>query len=123
MGTQGPGEEAQLSSGWILVGSMLSSPNFNSSVRAEESFTIFYPTVVIKPLLCGNLDICLTPTFGRGILFACFRSQVTTKSERCFLGSRFSVALLSSLAEFSTEMDFGREKAEHVNASWFHWSL
>jgi len=32
--------------------------NFNSSVRAEQSFAIRYPNVVIKSL-CGNLDICL----------------------------------------------------------------
>ena len=30
--------------------------------------------------------------------------------------SRFSVALLSSLADFATEIHFGREKAERVNA-------
>jgi len=42
-----------LSSGWTLIGSELSSPNFNSSVRAER-----YLNVVIKPL-CGNLEICL----------------------------------------------------------------
>jgi len=52
------GEETQLSSGWTLIGSELSSPNFNSSVRAEHSFVIRYLDIVIKPL-CGNLDICL----------------------------------------------------------------
>jgi len=41
-----------------LIASELSSPNFNSSVRAEQSFAIPYPNVVIK-LLCGNIDICL----------------------------------------------------------------
>jgi len=46
------------------------------------------------------------PTFGRGILFACFQSQIATESERWFFVSRFSVALLSSFAE----------KAEHANA-------
>jgi len=54
----GRGEETLLSSGWTLIGSELSSPNFNSSVRAERSFVIRYLSVVIKPL-CGNLDICL----------------------------------------------------------------
>jgi len=54
----GRGEEPLLSSGWTLVGSELSSPNFNSSVRAERSFAILNLNVVIKPL-CGNLDICL----------------------------------------------------------------
>jgi len=73
--TLGRGEVPLLSSGWTLIGSELSSLNFNSSVRAVRSFTVRYLNVVIKPL-CGNLDICLTtrlpPTFGRGILFACF---------------------------------------------------
>jgi len=54
----GRGEKAQLSSGWISVGSELSSLNFNSPVRAEQSFAIRYPNVVIKSV-CGNLDICL----------------------------------------------------------------
>ena len=51
-------EETQLNSGWTLIGSELSSPNLNSSVRAERSFAIRYLNVVIKPLY-GNLDICL----------------------------------------------------------------
>jgi len=93
-----------------LIGSELSSPNFNSS-----PFAIRYPNIVTK-LLCGNLDICLTSTLGPGILFACFQSQIVTEGERSFFGSRFSVVLLSSSAEFATEMDFGREKAEHANA-------
>jgi len=54
----GRGEEVQLSSGWILIGSELSSLNFNSSVRAEQSFAIRYSNVVIKSP-CGNLDIFL----------------------------------------------------------------
>jgi len=58
MQTHGRGEGTQLSSGWTLIGSELSSPNFNSSVRAERSFVIRYPNVVIKPV-CGNLDIRL----------------------------------------------------------------
>ena len=45
------------------------------------------------------------PTFNRGILFACFRLQTTTESERCFFKSRLSVALLNSLADLATEMD------------------
>ena len=77
MRTHGRGEEAQLSSGWILIGSELSSLNFNSSVRAEQSFAIRYPNVVIY-----------------------FRSQIATKSERCIFGLCFSVAFLSSLADF-----------------------
>ena len=58
MWTHNCGEEAQLSAEWILIGSELSSLNFNSSFRAEQSFAIRYPNVVIKSL-CGNLDICL----------------------------------------------------------------
>jgi len=41
------------------------------------------------------------PTFGRDILFVCFRSQLATVSERCFFGSRYLVAVLSSLADFA----------------------
>jgi len=48
--THGRGEEVQLSSGWTLIGSELSSPKFNSSVRAERSYAIRYLNVVIKPL-------------------------------------------------------------------------
>ena len=61
--TRGRDEETRLSSGWTLIGSELSSPNFNSSVRVERSFPIHYLNVVIKPL-CGNLDICLNYYFG-----------------------------------------------------------
>jgi len=39
------------------------------------------------------------PTFSREILFRSFRSQSVTESERCFLKSRFSAALLNSLAQ------------------------
>ena len=62
--TLGRGEEPLLSSGWTLIGSELSSPNFNSSVRADRSFAIPYLNVVIKPL-CGNVDICLTTRLTR----------------------------------------------------------
>ena len=31
-------------------------------------------------------------------------------------GSRFSVALLRNLADFATDIHFGREKAEYANA-------
>ena len=54
--------ETQLSPGWTLIRSELSSPNINSSVRAERSFAIRYLNVVVKPL-CGNLDICLNYYF------------------------------------------------------------
>ena len=56
--THGRGEETLLSSGWTLIRSELSSPNLNSSIRAERSFAIRYVNKVIK-LLRGNLDICL----------------------------------------------------------------
>jgi len=56
--TLGRGEEMLLSSGCNLIGSELSFPNFNSSVKAERSFATRYLNVVIKPL-CGKLDICL----------------------------------------------------------------
>jgi len=52
------------------------------------------------------------PTFGSGILFACFRSQIMIDSERCFFRWRFSVALLTSLAE----------KPEHANAPIDPWA-
>jgi len=58
----------------------------------------------------------LMPTFGRGILFVRFRSQIATESGRCFFGSCFSVALSSSLADFVTEILFSRETPEHANA-------
>ena len=61
-GTRKFGEEMLLSSGWTLIGSNLSSPNFNSLVRAKQSFAIRYLNVVIKSL-CGNLDICLNYYF------------------------------------------------------------
>ena len=54
----GRGEKTLLSTRWTLIGSELSSPNFNSSVRAERSFVIRYLNVGINPL-CGNLDMCL----------------------------------------------------------------
>jgi len=63
--THSHGEEAQLSSGGISIVSELSSPNFNSSVTAKESFAIRYPNVLIKSL-CSNLGICLNYyAFGR----------------------------------------------------------
>jgi len=62
MRTLGRSEETLLSSGWTLIGSELSSPNFNTSVRAERSFAIRYLNVVIKPL-CGNPDIGLNYYF------------------------------------------------------------
>ena len=55
--TLGHGEETLLSLGWTSIGSELSSPNINSSVRVERSSAIRYFSVVIKHL-CGILDIC-----------------------------------------------------------------
>jgi len=93
--------------------------NFNSSVRAEQSFAIRYLNVVIKPL-CSNLDICLNyranAYFRSRNSVRVLRSQIATERERCFFGSRFSVALLHNLAYFATEIHFGREKPEHTNA-------
>jgi len=90
--TLGRGEELLLGSGWTLIRSELSSPNFNSSVRAERSFAIHYLNIVIKPL-CGNLDICLTtrltPTFSRGNLFACFSRWPRPKVKDAFLDRAF----------------------------------
>ena len=63
----------------------------------------------------------LTPTSGHKILFMCFRSQTAPESERCFVKSRFSVALLNSLADFATEIHFGHEKPStlmHLSASY-----
>ena len=59
--THGRSEKTLLSPGWTLIGSELSSPNFNS-VWAEWSFAIHYLNVLIKPL-CINLDICLNYYF------------------------------------------------------------
>jgi len=56
----------------------------------------------------------LTPTFSHGNLFACFWAQTVT--ERCVFKSRFSVALLNSLADFATKFYFSLEKTEHANA-------
>ena len=87
--THGRGEEAQFSSGWILIRSELSSLNFNSSVGAEQSFAIRYLDVEIK-FLCGNLDVYLNyEANSRGVLLACFCSQPATERERCFFQSRF----------------------------------
>jgi len=117
--TLGGGEETQLSSGWTLNGSELSSLNFNSSVRAEQLFAIQYLNIVIKPL-CNNLDICLNylanAYFRSRNFVRVLRSQIATESGRCFFGSRFSVALLHNLTDFATEIHFGQEKPEHANA-------
>ena len=104
MRTLGHGEKTLLSSGWTLIGSELSSPNFNSSVRAERSFAIHYLNVVIKPL-GGNLDICLNYYFRSRNSVLVLQSRTATESEICFFGLRFSVALLHNLAHFpSTRM-------------------
>ena len=57
--TLGRGEEPLLSSGWTLIGSELSSPNFNS-VRAERSFAIRYLNVVryLPKLLLSVAEFC-----------------------------------------------------------------
>jgi len=50
------------------------------------------------------------PTFGRESLFACFRTQTVTESERCIFKSSFSVALSNSFPCFSNK------KTKHANA-------
>ena len=116
--TLGRGEESLLSSGWTLIGSELSSPNFNS-VRAERSFAFCYLNAVIKPI-CGNLDICLNyqanAYFRSRNSVRVLQSRTATESESCFFGSRFSVALLHNFADFGAKIHFGREKPEHTNA-------
>jgi len=93
-----------LSSGWTLIGSELSSPILNSSVRAERSFAIRYLNIVIKPL-CGNLDICLNYYFRSRNSVRVVSVADHDRSERCFFELQFSISLLSSLAE----------KLEHAN--------
>jgi len=86
--------------------------SFNSSVRAELPFTIRYPNIVIKSP-CGNLDICLNYTN------AYFRPQdsvrVLSVADRNWQWKMlFQITPLGrTLEQF---LDFGREKAEHVNA-------
>jgi len=113
--THSRGEEAQLSSGWILIRSELSSLNFNSSVRAKQLLAIRYPNVVIKSL-CGNLGICLNYNTT-----AYFQSRnpvrVLSVADRdwkwmMLLKSRFSVPL-SSL-DYGPKIHFGHEK------NWAH---
>jgi len=83
--------------------SELSSLNFNSSVRAEQSIAIRYPNVVIKSL-CGNLDIYLNY-----YAYSYFRSRnyvrVLLVADRdwkwkMLFKSCFSVALLNSFLDF-----------------------
>jgi len=48
-----------------------------------------------------------------------YRSQFVTATDRkwkMLFGPRFSVTLLRNLADFATELHFGREKPEHANA-------
>ena len=101
--TLGRSEETLLSSGWTLSRSEFSSPNFNSAVRAKRSFAIHYLNLDIR------LTTRLTPTFGCGIFFGCFWSQITTESEGGFFGSHFSVTLLRNLADFGNEIHFSRK--------------
>jgi len=46
---------------------------------------------------------------------AYFRSRIGTVSKRWFFGTRFSVALLHNLADFTPKIHFGCEKPEHPN--------
>jgi len=80
------GEEAQLSSGWILIRSELFSLNFNSSVRTEQSFAIRYPNIVITSV-CGNLDICLN--YKANTNFRLWNSVLVTTRKEAFLDRDF----------------------------------
>ena len=106
-----------MSSGWTLIESEFSSPNFNSSVRAERSFAIHYLNVVIKPL-CGNLDIfltaSLTPTSGRGILFACFSYGPRLKVKDAFWIALFGRDF-AQFSRFLLNCEICK-KPEHANA-------
>jgi len=42
--------------------------------------------------------------------------MIVTESERCSFGSRLSVTILRNLADFATDIYFGREKPELANA-------
>jgi len=111
MRTHSLDEKAQLSSGWISVESELSSLNFDSSVRAEQSFVIRYPNVVIKSL-CGNLDICLNfqsrNSVGMLSVMVCDWKHANriTRPKDTFLNHAFRSRSLNS----SAEMDSGHEK-------------
>jgi len=53
----------------------------------------------------------LTPTFGRGILFACFGRRSRLKAKYAFLDRAFR-----SRSCAVQQMDFGHEKPDHANA-------
>jgi len=96
-----------------LIASELSSLSFNSSERAEQSFVIRYPNIVIKSL-GGNLGI--SPNYFQ--LWNSLRVISVADRDRKWkklFKSRFSVALLNSLADFPTEIHFSYEKTDHVN--------
>ena len=102
-------------SGWISIGSELSSLNLHTLVRAKQLFAIHNSKVVIKPL-CGNLDICLNyyaNAYFRSQKFV--RVQTATEMKR-FFKSCFSVALLNSTLDLTTYIHFSRKKTEHANA-------
>ena len=96
--TRGRGEETLWSSGWTLIGSELSSPNFNSSVRAKRSFAIRYLNAVIKPLRSRNSVRVLS---------------VADRDQKWKM-------LLSNLADFATEIHFGCVKPEHASVPIAH---
>ena len=101
-------EGTLLSSIWTLIRSKLPSPNFNSSVKTERSFTICYLNVVIRPL-CGNLDICLNYYFWSRNSVCMLLVADRDRKWRCSFGSRFSVGLLHNSAYFATEIHFSHE--------------
>jgi len=94
------------------------------TVRAEQSFAIRSNHASLLPVtLTFALTTTLWPTLGFGILLACFRSLAAIQSEICFFESCFSVALWDSLADFVTEICFGREKTEYANAPTMKWGI
>ena len=110
-----------MSSGWTLIGSDLSSSNFNSSVRAKRSFAMHYLNVVIKPFR-GNLEICLTtrltPAFGRGILFTCFSRRPRLKVKDAFWITLFG-RVLAQFSRFRNRNPFRSRKALAYECTYY----
>ena len=117
--THGRGEKTLLktlfSSGWTLIRSELSSPNINSSVRAERSFAIRYLNVVIKPL-CGNLDICLNYYFrSQNSVCVFLVADYDWKWKTLFWITLFG----SALVQFSVCTYYGLMTAKFTNIETF----
>jgi len=87
----------------ILIIADWSSLNFNSLVRAEWSFLIRYPNVVIKSL-CG---------FSGKILFVWFRFQSLEMPSKIFRSQFW--------AKIATENRFSCRKTDHMNGVIVKW--